>query len=93
MKAGVEVRVRAARVVADVASRGASLARVLPAVCVDVTDARDVALLRALVFGTLRAHPRLVFFVQEARPSRRRGERCGFEASDPLTSTAYRKSC
>jgi len=66
MKAGVEVRMRAARVVADVASRGASLARVLPANCADLADARDVALLRALVFGTLRAHPRLARVVQLA---------------------------
>src|SRR6186997_1874437 len=66
MKAGVEVRMRAARVVADVVSRGASLARVLPANCADLADARDVALLRTLVFGTLRAHPRLARVVQLA---------------------------
>jgi 16S rRNA (cytosine967-C5)-methyltransferase len=57
---------RAARVVADVASRGASLARALPVISPDFTDARDVALLRALVFGTLRAYPRLVQLVQLA---------------------------
>ena len=36
----------------------------------------------------IRADPRLVFFVQEARPSRRRGERCDFGASDPVESNA-----
>jgi 16S rRNA (cytosine967-C5)-methyltransferase len=56
---GADVRARAARAVDDVAEHGASLARVLPAACADIHDARDVALLKALVYGTVRGWLRL----------------------------------
>jgi 16S rRNA (cytosine967-C5)-methyltransferase len=64
MKPGVDVRLRAGRVVADVAARGISLSRALPAAGEGLEDARDVALLKALSFGTVRAHPRLAKLVQ-----------------------------
>ena len=64
MKPGVAVRVRAARLVADVVGRGASLARALPQACDGIADERDVALLKALALGTLRAWFRLVRIAQ-----------------------------
>jgi 16S rRNA (cytosine967-C5)-methyltransferase len=63
MKPGVDVRVRAGRAVADVAARGVSLSRALPDACADVEDPRDLALLKALVFGTVRAYLRLARLV------------------------------
>jgi 16S rRNA (cytosine967-C5)-methyltransferase len=59
MKPGVAVRVRAARVVADVVGHGASLTRALPQACDGITDDRDAALLKALALGTVRAWFRL----------------------------------
>jgi 16S rRNA (cytosine967-C5)-methyltransferase len=63
MKPGVDVRVRAGRAVADVAARGVSLSRALPDACTDVEEPRDLALLKALVFGTVRAYLRLARLV------------------------------
>jgi 16S rRNA (cytosine967-C5)-methyltransferase len=64
VKAGVDVRVRAARVVHEVAHRGVSLAQALPGACEGIRDARDVGFLKALAFGTVRAHPRLVHLLK-----------------------------
>jgi len=64
MKPGVAVRVRAGRAVAEVAARGASLSRALPDACEGVEDPRDLALLKALVFGTVRAYLRLAPLVR-----------------------------
>lgn len=56
---GADLRVRAARAIDEVAMHGASLARALPAACEGIVDARDVALLKALVYGTVRGWLRL----------------------------------
>lgn len=73
MSATPDVRAQAARVLTAVLERGASLDTALPKADVDLPDARDRGLLRAIVFAALRSLHRLeallgVLLVQPLKP-------------------------